>query len=322
VALPRTIAFAAVVSRLGWSALFIAATLVLAWGIAWMLSARIVRRLRQLGKDAFRLASGDLAHRATVHTLDEVEALAKTFNNMAESLEQRDGELRKSKNTLAAVIDASAVAIACSNPEHRVILWSRAAEQIFGYSAQEVLGRHGVIIPASELAESHRLFERALNGETVGDIETVRRRKDGTLVDVRIAFAPMCDLDGTVHGVARAYEDITEHKEAEEQLKRIAHYDQLSGLPNRLSLQKQLGRLLAGEGQAKSTGVALFDLDGFKDVNDTLGHPTGDELLIEVARRLASAVGDPGQAETVHRLGGDEAPASPSLPMTERRPTS
>ena len=67
---------------------------------------------------------------------------------------------------------------------------------------------------------------------------------------------------------------------AEEQLQRIAHYDQLTGLPNRLTLQKELGRLLSGDGTP--TAIALFDLDGFKDVNDTLGHSTGDQLLIEV----------------------------------------
>ena len=70
---------------------------------------------------------------------------------------------------------------------------------------------------------------------------------------------------------------------AEEQLKRIAHYDQLTGLPNRLSLQKELGRRLSGKGCARPTAVALFDLDGFKDVNDTLGHTTDDQLLIEAS---------------------------------------
>ena len=77
-------------------------------------------------------------------------------------------------------------------------------------------------------------------------MELKRLRKDGTLVDVRVAAAPMYNLDGTVRGVAWAYEDITGRKKAEEQLRRLAHYDQLTGLPNRLSLQKELDALLAG----------------------------------------------------------------------------
>jgi diguanylate cyclase (GGDEF)-like protein len=74
-------------------------------------------------------------------------------------------------------------------------------------------------------------------------------------------------------------------------------------LPNRLSLQKQLGRLLSGGGPKEPTAIVMFDLDGFKDVNDTLGHSTGDLLLIEVGSRLAEIIGSRGQ---VCRLGGDE----------------
>jgi diguanylate cyclase (GGDEF)-like protein len=111
----------------------------------------------------------------------------------------------------------------------------------------------------------------------------------------------MYNTDGSVRGVARAYEDVTDQMRAAEQLKRIAHYDQLTGLPNRLTLQRELGRLLSGDGGP--TSIALFDLDGFKDVNDTLGHSTGDQLLIEVGQRLVEVAGDRGQ---VCRLGGDE----------------
>ena len=110
-----------------------------------------------------------------------------------------------------------------------------------------------------------------------------RRRKDGALLDVRLAAAPMHNPDGSVRTVAFAHEDITERRKAEEQLRRLAHYDQLTGLPNRLSLQQELGRLLAEDG-GRPTSIALFDLDEFKDVNDTLGHSTGDELLVEVGR--------------------------------------
>ena len=101
--------------------------------------------------------------------------------------------------------------------------------------------------------------------------------------------------------MVRAYEDISDQVRVEEQLNRIAHYDQLTGLPNRLTLQKELGRLLSGAGT--STTIALFDLDGFKDVNDTLGHSIGDQLLIEVGHRLTELAGGRGQ---VCRLGGDE----------------
>jgi len=137
-------------------------------------------------------------------------------------------------------------------------------------------------------------------------VELRRLRKDGSLVDVRVAAAPMYNLDGTIRNVAWVYEDITGRKKAEEQLRRLAHYDQLTGLPNRLSLQKELGRLLSGEHGNRPTSIALFDLDGFKDVNDTLGHSTGDEMLIEVGHRLIGVAEIRSDVGLVSRLGGDE----------------
>jgi diguanylate cyclase (GGDEF)-like protein/PAS domain S-box-containing protein len=308
VGLPTARTLMPVMARLESSALFIGASLILACSIAWMLSGRIVRPLQQLGRDVAILAAGDLTHRTTVQTSDECGALARNFNDMANSLERRESELRKTKNTLSAVIDASPVAIACSDPEDRIILWNRAAEQIFGYAASDALGQRGMIVPLQKMAESRTLFGLAVAGETVRDVETTRRRKDGSLVDVRIAAAPVYDLDGMVQGVASAYEDITERKRAEDQLWRIAHYDPLTCLPNRLSLQRQLNRLLTEKEKVVPTALALFDLDGFKEVNDTLGHSTGDKLLFDVGQRLKDAVADAGgtDIENVYRLGGDE----------------
>ena len=311
VGLPTDIAFSAVMRRLGWAALFIAGTLLAAFTIAWMLSGRIVRPLRQLGRDASVLAAGELSHRSAVHTRDEVGALAENFNRMAEALERRQeearaaaDEVRKAKDTLTAVIDASPVAIVCSSRERRVVIWNRGAERMFGYTPEEALGRSFILVPPEGKAESQALFERAFKGETIRDVELKRMRKDGIRIDVRVTAAPMYNLDGTVRNVAWAYEDITDRKKAEEQLRRLAHYDQLTGLPNRLSLQKELGRLLSGDSRNRPAALVLFDLDGFKDVNDTLGHSTGDELLIEVGQRLISVA--ELRSEVVCRLGGDE----------------
>ncbi len=87
---------------------------------------------------------------------------------------------------------------------------------------------------------------------------------------------------------------------------RLAHYDQLTGLPNRALLQHELGRLLAKDGGKTPTSIVLFDLDEFKDVNDTLGHSTGDQLLIEVGRRLMGVAEERSVVGLASRLGGDE----------------
>src|SRR6266850_5714841 len=310
VGLPTDIAFAPVLRRLTWGALFALATLLITSAIAWTLSGRIVSPLRQLGKDSQAVAAGKFEHRSTVQTQDEVGTLADAFNRMAQRLEERRQEarnaaheLRRANDALGAVIDASPVAIICCDLERKVFVWNNAAEQIFGYSADEIIGQVAPLTSPAQAEDSPALFKRLLGGETIRDLHLKRVRKDGRMIDVRFAGAPMYNPDGSVRGVVRAYEDITERRRAEDQLQRVAHYDQLTGLPNRLSLQKQLGRLLSGSGPKEPTAIALFDLDGFKDVNDTLGHSTGDQLLIEVGSRLTEVAGARGQ---LSRLGGDE----------------
>ncbi|MBO0756689.1 MAG: EAL domain-containing protein [Bradyrhizobiaceae bacterium] len=312
VGLPTHIAFEAMMRRLSLSALFVSIAGIAAFAIAWMLSGRIVRPLRQLGKDAAVLASGKLSHRTAIATRDEVGAVATAFNLMASSLEHRQeeawrsaDELRQAKDTLAAVIDASQVAIVCSDPERRIVLWNHAAVRMFGHTAAEAIGHLTKIVPSDGHEQSKRLFGRAIGGETVRDVEVKRMRKDGSLVDVRVSAAPMYHCDGAVRGVAWAYQDITERNKAEEQLRRIAHFDPLTGLPNRLSLEKELGHRLCAC-RDRPTAVALFDLDDFKDVNDMLGHSAGDELLIEVGDRLTEVAHGFGWVGPVCRLGGDE----------------
>jgi diguanylate cyclase (GGDEF)-like protein/PAS domain S-box-containing protein len=324
VGLPTEFVLSNVVSRLAWGAAASLVALLVALGLASAFSGRIISPLRQLSEDASALAAGKLTHRTAVNTQDEVGALANTFNLMATSLEARHRELdlareaasaeaigrarleqmeRQAKETLAAVIDASPVAIVCSDPERNVVLWSRAAEQIFGYTAEETMGRPTKLVPPEAAAESQALFERCIKGEAIRDVEVKRRRKDGSIVDIRLAATQMHNPDGKVWGVAWAYDDITGRKKAERQLNQIAHYDQLTGLPNRVSLKNELTNLLSADEPQRRHSIALFDLDGFKDVNDNDGHSTGDELLVEVARRLNRVAGEAGR---VYRLGGDE----------------
>jgi HAMP domain-containing protein len=162
IGLPTEYAFATVRLGLGWGAFFSILTLLISFGIAWMLSGHIARPLRQLGRDASTLAAGDLSHRSKVQAEDEVGRLAAAFNRMAASLEQRESEamgtandLRQANATLAAVIDASPVAIVCSDLDRRIIIWSRAAEHIFGYTADEAMGRPANAVPPKYPPDRH-----------------------------------------------------------------------------------------------------------------------------------------------------------------------
>src|SRR5262249_43087021 len=158
-------------------------------------------------------------HRSTVEGQDEIGMLADDFNRMATALERRAeeagaaaDEVRQTKDTLAAGIDASPVAIVCCDLDRNIVLWNRTAQGMFGYTAEESLGQPTKLVPSDALAESKALFERAVSGETLRNVELKRLRKDGSMIHVRVAAAPMYNLDGSVRGVARAYEDVSDGK--------------------------------------------------------------------------------------------------------------
>jgi len=129
-------------------------------------------------------------------------------------------------------------------------------------------------------------------------------RPDGTICWVHDRAFPVQDAEGKVHRITGIAEDITERKQAEEQLMRLAHYDVLTSLPNRVLFYDRLKQSLA---QAKRNqwivGVMFIDVDRFKNVNDTMGHVVGDRLLQQISERLKGTV---RAGDTVGRLGGDE----------------
>jgi PAS domain S-box-containing protein len=129
---------------------------------------------------------------------------------------------REQEKRLRALIDSSPLALVEFGLDTRIRLWNPAAERIFGWTREEMLGRGGLpMAPPQKRAESEDLFERVLAGESVNDYETVRRRKDGTLVAVSIAAAPVRDASGRVVSNMVAYTDITERKAQEERLQAL-----------------------------------------------------------------------------------------------------
>ena len=210
---------------------------------------------------------------------------------------------RQAKETLAAVIDASPVAIVCSDRDRQSCSGAAPPSRFRLYPPRKWSAgapgwcrRNGW--PNRRTCSSARSPARRS-----ADVEVKRQRKDGSMVDVRVGGQRRCTIPtARLSGVAWAYEDITDRKKAERQLNRLAHYDPADraaqpGVPAERADEP------AGRRQALDS-VALFDLDGFKDVNDTLGHSTGDQLLVEVGQRLIEVAAD-GRGQ-VCRLGGDE----------------
>jgi diguanylate cyclase (GGDEF)-like protein/PAS domain S-box-containing protein len=206
---------------------------------------------------------------------------------------------------LAAIVQASSDAIYSVGSDWTVTSWNPAAEALFGRPAAEIIGRPITSLwPPEQLATDTPMFERAFNGEVIADFETVRLRGDGNPVAVALSWSPIRDDAGQVTGVSVIARDITQRKQLEEQLVRQALHDPLTGLANRALFGDRLENALARAVRpATMVAVLVVDLDGFKDVNDSLGHDAGDDLLTIVAARLQ---GHTRAGDTVARLGGDE----------------
>jgi diguanylate cyclase (GGDEF)-like protein len=148
---------------------------------------------------------------------------------------------------------------------------------------------------AKELAARHPPF--ALGDAPVADAQFDVAREDGTVIEVRNHALP----DG---GFVHSYTDVTEQRLADARIRYLAHHDTLTGLANRVQLRQRMPEFCPHDADGQqSTAFVLIDLDGFKGINDTLGHDVGDELLVEIARRLQTLV---REVDFVARLGGDE----------------
>ena len=213
-------------------------------------------------------------------------------------------QLRISEAKLRSLYDLSPLGIALNDMDGTFIQTNRAVEMITGYSEDELL-----FLKWADWDVRDSDTDRALQIETLldegrfGPTEMSLKRKDGSRVPVQITGIIVQSTDGARH-VWSMIEDISVRKRSEQRISFLAYHDALTGLENRLGLRSRLEEMLeSSNSNEKHLAVVLIDLDRFKYVNDTLGHDVGDELLVEVARRLKASV---REVDVVARLGGDE----------------
>ena len=205
-------------------------------------------------------------------------------------------------------------AIICSNAEGEITFWNSSAERLFGYTAEEIVDHTSeIIVPDSWRRIFDSELDRLRHGQKLEladrTIELSGLRKDGGEFPAEFSLSTW--QEGNTTSVGAIVRDITERRQNEERLFRLASLDALTDLPNRGAWRECLTKVLAAE---KPATVLLLDLDGFKEVNDTLGHSAGDAVLKEVAKRLKATCDN---AIMVARLGGDEFVAL--LPRNDER---
>ena len=218
---------------------------------------------------------------------------------------ERTAELHASEERFRALVKNASDAIAIVNREGELTYVSPAVGPLCGVEPGEIVGSNAFnLVHPPDLAHAKAVFERIC--QTPGDSLTTEvrlRHADGSCRPCEVHLSHRLEEPG-VRGIILTAHNITERKRFEEQLAYQAFHDSLTGLPNRTLFMDRLEHALTRSGRNLTSVAVLFlDLDGFKVINDSLGHDSGDRLLVSVARRIEEGI-RPG--DTVARLGGDE----------------
>jgi diguanylate cyclase (GGDEF)-like protein/PAS domain S-box-containing protein len=206
---------------------------------------------------------------------------------------------------LSQAVEQSSDSIVITDLDARIDYVNDAFVKNTGYTRNEVIGQNPRVLQSGHTsAKTYTEMWQVLSNGQAWRGELHNRRKDGSEYTELVAISPMRDEHGDVTHYVAAKTDITEQKVAAEQIETLAFYDPLTGLPNRRLLIDRLQHALANTSRHQDQGVLMMiDLDHFKNLNDTLGHELGDQLLKLAADRLRSCV---RASDTVARLGGDE----------------
>lgn len=238
-----------------------------------------------------------------IQILEESFVLASVIDISERLVAQATANATRQDTLLRSILDSLPFSIIATDPHGTIVTANPAAERLLGYRHHELVDFPIAVINGGGDPEPGHPVADVTAGE---GREWVYRRKDGTTIPVNEAITLMNtgDGDGDASGYLTVAYDITKRIEAQAEVRHMAHHDVLTNLPNRTTLLNHLVDTIA---HAAATGsklvVLLLDLDHFKRVNDSLGHPVGDELLLRMAERLRGCVRD---NDLVARLGGDE----------------
>jgi diguanylate cyclase (GGDEF)-like protein/PAS domain S-box-containing protein len=221
---------------------------------------------------------------------------------------QRRAEQERDRNRefLNLVVDNIPVTTLVKDAkELRYVFVNRAGEKYYGTTREKMIGRTPFDLLPGPSAQLITDLDRQLLAANRGPIEDEHqiRMADGNMRVAKSSRLPILDEKGEPQYLLTVIEDITERKRQEERIAHLAHHDALTNLPNRVLFRSQLEMAMSQLREGEHLALLYLDVDHFKSINDTLGHPIGDELLRAVAARLRRCV---QMSDTVARLGGDE----------------
>ncbi|HWI62301.1 MAG TPA: EAL domain-containing protein [Symbiobacteriaceae bacterium] len=218
--------------------------------------------------------------------------------SMLASRDQEELHLR------TAALEAAANAVVITNSDGEILWVNRAFTELTGYSAREALHQNPRILKSGNQGDHFykQMWDMILAGR-IWRGELYNRRKDGTLYAEEMTITPVRSRAGVITHFVAVKQDISERKRQEEQLRHLAMHDPVTDLANRRALEETLERAINRAKLGPHGALLLLDLDNFKQVNDTLGHAAGDQLLVAIAGRLRHRV---RPFDLLARWGGDE----------------
>ena len=239
--------------------------------------------------------------------VDMIPGTQKSIASGSDITERKWAEeaLRDNEKKLQAITDSAQDVIVMMDPLGNISYLNHSAEMLFGYTSAEALGRnlHSLFAPEryhEAYDQSFPEFQRSGRGYVVGKtIQLTAMRKNGEEFPIELSLSSVEFQDGW-HAVG-TIRDVTERKQMEQKLKEMSLYDSLTGLYNRNLFEEEMKRL--SDGRHAPIGIVVCDLDGLKFVNDTLGHQSGDQMLINISVILRHNF---RSSDIIARIGGDE----------------
>ncbi|PKO85934.1 MAG: sensor domain-containing diguanylate cyclase [Betaproteobacteria bacterium HGW-Betaproteobacteria-12] len=243
-----------------------------------------------------------------VHEHGETQFAADGTALLSHGTVQDITEHQQAEETLelyANVFQHSGEAIMVTDHDNRIVAVNPAFSRQTGYTLAEVAGKNPRLLAAGRTTpETYTALWAALAQSGYWQGELWDRNRDGRIYPKWAVISAIRDARGEITHYIASFTDISDRKAAEERIEHLAHHDSLTGLFNRYNLEIRLSQaLLSARREQHFLAVLFIDLDRFKVINDTLGHHTGDQLLVEVARRLKGCV---RESDIVARQGGDE----------------
>lgn len=258
-------------------------------------SAHIIEALSQVER------SGDYSGHIEVSGQDEIAAMGHSFNNLIEGRQAAEKELWLAAKVFSSTIDG----IMVTDSDERIISINPAFTAITGYSEKDVIGQTPRLLGSNRHDGAFfNVMWESIEKDNFWQGEVWNRRKCGEVYPQWQHISVIRDEQQQLINYISVFSDISELKYSQEKLEHLAHHDALTALPNRVLLDIHISQGIERAKRQNSVLAVLFlDLDRFKNINDSLGHPAGDDLLKQVSLRLKGLV---RAEDLVARLGGDE----------------